>query len=127
MLRYFRFNLLPQSLQSSVKLMRFFIIFFASLFISFPAFASIDVTMGSEGGLAFEPAELSINAGETVRFVNDLLNHNVIIGDHPELSHENLAFRTGESFEITFNEAGDYDYWCEPHKGAGMVGIIHVR
>ena len=75
--------------------MRFFIIFFASLFISFPAFASIDVTMGSGGGLAFEPAELSINAGETVRFVNDLLSHNVIIGDHPELSHEDLAFGTG--------------------------------
>ena len=107
--------------------MRFLIIFFASLFISFPAFASIDVTMGTEGGLAFEPAELSINAGETVRFVNDLLNHNVIICDHAELSHEVLAFRTGESLEITFNEAGDYDYWCEPHKGAGMVGIIHVR
>ena len=89
--------------------MRFFIIFFASLFISFPAFASIDVTMGTEGGLAFEPAELNINAGETVRFVNDLLNHNVIICDHPELGHEDLAFRTGESFEITFNEAGDYD------------------
>ena len=107
--------------------MRFFIIFFASLFISFPAFASVDVTMGLGGGLVFEPAELSINAGETVRFVNDLLNHNVIVGDHPEFSHEDLAFGTGESFEITFNEAGDYDYWCEPHKGAGMVGIIHVR
>ena len=107
--------------------MHFFVVFLASVFISFPAFASIDVTMGSEGDLVFEPAELSINAGETVHFVNDLLNHNVIIGDHPELSHEDLALGTGESFEITFNEAGDYNYWCEPHKGAGMVGIIHVR
>ena len=43
--------------------MHFFVVFLASLFISFPAFASIDVTMGSEGGLVFEPAELSINAG----------------------------------------------------------------
>ena len=27
----------------------------------------------------------------------------------------------GEEFDVAFPEAGDYTYWCGPHKGAGMV------
>ena len=33
----------------------------------------------------------------------------------------------GESFEVTFTEAGDYEFQCEPHAGAGMKGVIHVE
>ena len=106
--------------------MRFLFSLFASLLIAMPVLAA-EVTMGADAGLAFEPAELTINAGETVRFVNDLLNHNVVVANHPELSHEDLALGTGEFFEITFDQPGDYDYWCEPHKGAGMGGTIHVQ
>ena len=107
--------------------MHFLLSILITFFVAFPAIAAVDVTMGSGGGLAFNPPELTVNAGETVRFVNDLLNHNVIVADHPELSHEDLAYGTNESFEITFAEPGDYEYWCEPHKAAGMVGKIHVQ
>ena len=31
-----------------------------------------------------------------------------------------------EEFDVTFTEAGDYTYWCGPHKGAGMIGTVHV-
>ena len=107
--------------------MKFLIALFASLFLALPAWA-VDVTMGSNFELIFEPAEISINAGDTVKFVNDSLPpHNVIVEDHPELSHDGLAFAPGESFEITFGESGDYNFWCDPHKGAGMTGVIHVN
>ena len=33
----------------------------------------------------------------------------------------------GEEFDVAFAEAGDYTYWCGPHKGAGMIGTIHVE
>jgi plastocyanin len=33
----------------------------------------------------------------------------------------------GEEFDITFNDPGDYTYWCAPHKGAGMIGNVHVN
>ena len=46
--------------------------------------------------------------------------------DHPELDHEALAMLPGEEFDVTFTEAGDYTYWCAPHKGAGMIGHVHV-
>ena len=35
-------------------------------------------------------------------------------------------FVAGESFDVTFPEAGDYDIQCDPHAGAGMKGVIHV-
>lgn len=90
--------------------------------------SALDVTMGSNMNLVFEPNDITINAGDTIRFVNDALPpHNVIIEDHPELTHDGLAFASGESFEITFPDAGDYNFWCDPHKGAGMTGTIHVK
>jgi plastocyanin len=50
----------------------------------------------------------------------------MVVTDHPELSHSDLAFVGGESFTVTFDEAGDYEFQCEPHAGAGMKGVIHV-
>jgi plastocyanin len=100
--------------------------FLTALFIALPAYA-IDVTMGVDGNLAFDPPDISISAGDTVHFVNGMLPpHNVVVEDHPELSHEGLVFAPGESFDITFDEAGTYTFWCAPHKGAGMIGTIEV-
>ena len=100
--------------------------FLAVMFLALPAWA-VEVTMGSNGNLVFEPSEISISAGDTVHFVNGMLPpHNVIVEDHPELSHEGLLFAPGESFDITFTDAGDYTFWCAPHKGAGMIGTAHV-
>ena len=106
--------------------MKFFFAFLATLFFSTPAWA-VDVMMGANGNLVFEPAEVSIAAGESVHFINNMLPpHNVVVEDHPELSHEGLAMLPGEDFEVAFPEPGDYTYWCAPHKGAGMIGTVHV-
>ena len=86
-----------------------------------------DITMGAGGNLVFEPSEITISAGDTVTFTNgDLPPHNMQVADHPELSHGDLAFVAGESFDVTFPDAGDYDIQCDPHAGAGMKGVIHV-
>ena len=107
--------------------MKFILGFIASLFIAAPALA-VDVQMGYDGNLVFEPAEITISAGESVHFVNNMLPpHNVIVEDHDELSHDALALMPGEEFDVTFAEAGDYTYWCAPHKGAGMIGTVHVN
>ena len=100
----------------------------ASLVLFMPQFAyAADIQMGSEGNLVFSPSELTIAAGESVTFTNgDLPPHNMVVTDHPELSHSDLAFVGGESFTVTFDEAGDYEFQCEPHAGAGMKGVIHV-
>ena len=99
----------------------------AVLFMPRMAYAA-EITMGSGGNLVFEPNEITIPAGDTVTFVNgDLPPHNVVFLDNPELSHPDLSFVGGESFNVTFTRAGDYEFQCEPHAGAGMKGVIHVE
>ena len=86
-----------------------------------------EIQMGSGGNLVFDPSELTITAGESVTFTNgDLPPHNMVVEGFPELSHPDLAFVGGESFTVTFDNPGDYEFQCEPHAGAGMKGVIHV-
>ena len=91
--------------------------------------ATVEVKLGTDAGmLAFEPSTVNIKAGDTVKFVNNkLAPHNAVFDGHDELSHSDLAFAPGESWEETFSEAGTYDYYCEPHRGAGMVGKVIVE
>lgn len=101
----------------------------AALIFFMPKVAyAVDVQMGSNGNLIFEPADVTISAGESVHFVNNMLPpHNVIVEGRPDLAHESLAMLPGEEFDITFNDPGNYTYWCAPHKGAGMIGNVHVN
>ena len=99
---------------------------FLSMTLAAQAYAT-EIQMGSNGNLVFDPAELNIAAGDQVTIVNgDLPPHNFVVLDHPELSHPDLAFVGGESFTVTFDKPGDYEFQCEPHAGAGMKGVIHV-
>ena len=106
-------------------------IMLTSLFLSFSLAAkayAAEIQMGYDGNLVFEPSEISISAGDTVTFVNNALPpHNIIVDDRPDLSRESLMFSPGETQEITFADAGDYDFFCAPHAGAGMKGVIHVK
>ena len=107
--------------------MRFIFGLLATLFLAAPAWA-VDVTMGSSGNLIFDPSDITINAGETVHFVNGMLPpHNIIVDGRADLSRESLMFSPGESQDIKFADAGDYDFFCGPHQGAGMIGTIHVK
>ena len=107
--------------------MKIIFAFLATLFLATPAWA-VDVIMGSNGNLVFDPAEITISAGDTVHFENNMLPpHNIIVEGRPDLSRESLMFAPGESQDITFADAGDCEYWCGPHKGAGMIGTVHVE
>jgi plastocyanin len=96
-----------------------------------PASASAEtytVLMGTKSGqLAFEPSTLTIKAGDTVKWVNNkAFPHNVIVDGQDALSHKKLLQKPQASVESTFTEAGEYSYYCAPHRGAGMVGKITV-
>ena len=90
---------------------------------------AVEIQMGSGGMLVFEPCELTIGVGDTVTFVNnELPPHNVMFDEpYQEMSHGDLAFAPGEKFDLTFEQAGDYYFQCDPHAGAGMKGVIHVE
>lgn len=113
-----------------MKLIRALIIVtIAALVIFLPKTAyALDVTLGSNGQLIFDPSDVTINAGDTIHFVNGMLPpHNIIVEGRADLSRESLMFSPGESQDILFADAGDYNFFCGPHQGAGMTGTIHVN
>lgn len=100
------------------------------------------VKMGTDKGLLkFEPANLTIKPGDTVEWVNNKVPpHNVVFdaSKNPTksadlakgLSHKQLLMSPGQKTKTTFSAdtpAGEYSYYCEPHRGAGMAGKITVE
>ena len=100
---------------------------FLSMTLAAQAYAA-EIQMGYNGNLVFEPNEVTVNAGETVTFVNNALPpHNIIVDGRADLSREALMFSPGETQEIVFADKGDFNFKCAPHEGAGMKGVIHVN
>ena len=90
---------------------------------------TVTVKMGSDGGqLVFEPKVVTIKVGDTAKWVNNkAFPHNVVFDGHAELSHKKLAQKPKAELESTFNEAGEFAYYCSPHRGAGMQGKLVVQ
>lgn len=97
---------------------------------------TVKVKMGTDtGALGFEPSVVTIKVGDSVQWINNkLAPHNVVFDSTKvdeavatKINHKALLFSPGESFETTFTEAGEYPYYCEPHRGAGMVGKVIVQ
>ncbi|MEM8722101.1 MAG: plastocyanin [Cyanobacteria bacterium P01_G01_bin.39] len=90
---------------------------------------TVSVKMGSDNGmLKFQPETVTIKPGDTVKWENNKMSpHNVVFENAKDKSHKNLVFSPGDGYESTFNESGEYSYYCEPHRGAGMVGKVVVQ
>ncbi len=70
---------------------------------------------------AFSPQTLEIKVGESVKWANkDSAPHTVDFNDFKSNSLSN-----GDSFEHTFDAAGEYDYICAIHPS--MKGHISVK
>lgn len=99
------------------------------LAISAPLLAGTpaDVVVITIKGFRFEPAEITVTVGTTVRWENHEKRqyHNVYfesLGDK-----QSDYFFPDETRERTFEKAGTYPYICEPHLGSHkMKGVIHV-
>lgn len=63
----------------------------------------------------FEPRELRLRPGDTVRWINreKRTSHSVLFPQENGLESE--RFFPGESWQRTFSAAGDYPYTCGPH------------
>jgi plastocyanin len=102
------------------------------------------IEMKSDGGQnRFEPASLTIQVGDTVRFVDVSGMHNVqfwpdsipqaavpvlarVMGND-ELASDRLE--VGQEVKIVFSDVpeGMYKFFCEPHLRRGQKGAITVR
>lgn len=94
------------------------------------------VNVGGSLGNGFAPAEVTIKAGQKVRWVFGSGVHNVVSGpdsgptgcptnDGDGKFNSGLPPTTG-TFEHVFSEAGDFPYYCSSHCTQGMKGVVHV-
>lgn len=75
----------------------------------------------------FEPGEVTIAPGTTVRWINAApIFHTITPDGHEEWLRATLD-DTGDTFEHTFEEAGIFPYFCEVHENVGMTGTITVQ
>ena len=74
------------------------------------------------------PPSVSVNVGDTVSWDNvDTAAHTVTSGtpaDGPDGLFDSSLLMGGATFEVTFDEAGSYDYFCMVHPW--MIGDVQV-
>lgn len=90
-----------------------------------------DHTIEARNDNTFAPNDITIDVGQTVRWINTGGFHNVN-GDQATYPNNPESFGNGASstdawtYDYTFFVEGVYDYQCDPHIGLGMVGKITV-
>ena len=101
--------------------------------------ASADVVIVQQINFSFQPADITINEGDTVRWIRTTGDHNVVAGNDGTVDGDEIFFGLIDTFnpvfEHTFDSAfvaanpmpgGVYDYFCSPHFIFGMVGTVTV-
>ena len=94
----------------------------------------VDVPIGTsvpgceETNACFSPADITINAGDTVSWDNiDTAAHTVTSGspaDGPSGVFDSSLLMASATYAFTFEDAGNYDYFCMVHPW--MVGTVSV-
>ena len=81
------------------------------------------------GNMYFQPADLIINQGDSVEFVNEGGYHDVVITEGPEILELPACSGPCNIGTLIFQVAGSYDYECSvgSHAQAGMIGTIIVN
>ena len=78
----------------------------------------------------FNPKDLSVKVGETITFTNDeSIPHDVHKTSGPGAdfaSGPTGGMQEGDTFELTLDQPGTYEYVCDVH-APGMAGTITVK
>jgi plastocyanin len=101
----------------------------ATATVNWSATGTGDVTIVTLSGTSFTPGNVTISVGEKVRWVVSNGAHTVTpdTPGQPGAWTGTGQLTTGDTFEHTFNTAGDFDYHCIPHQSLGMTGTITVQ
>jgi plastocyanin len=87
-------------------------------------------TQVSMENIQFNPKDVTVKAGETITFTNDeAVAHDVHKTSGPGedfASGPNGGMQEGDTFELTLDKTGKYEYVCNVH-APGMAGTITVN
>lgn len=98
-------------------------------------------------GQRFDPDEITIKAGATLQWSNDTAESHTVTAydgavpqgaeyfasggfDDEAAARDDLSgglIKQGDTFEVTFDEPGTYEYFCIPHESSGMKGRVVVE
>ena len=101
----------------------------AMMLTSIPALAA-EVTIemlnkDADGNKMVYSQEIAhVDVGDTITWVPTTKGHNVEMIASP--NGMKLKSKNGKKIQVTFEEPGIYYYWCTPHKGMGMIGLVVV-
>ena len=86
------------------------------------------VEVGAGSGTSFGPEEVTIAPGDTVvwEWTGEGGAHNVVAEDGA-FNSGSPEEGSGITFEHTFQETGEFPYYCAPHEAVGMVGTVVVQ
>ena len=93
---------------------------------SFAADISIEMLNKDSSGnkMIYSKEIAKIDVGDTVTWLPTSKGHNVEMIASP--NDMEVKSKNGKEVKITFDTAGIYYYWCTPHKGMGMIGLVVV-
>lgn len=89
--------------------------------------ATVEVgVQGNGGAYAFGPAAVQVDPGTAVvwEWTGEGQQHNVV--DEAGNFESDLTAEEGVAYERTFDSAGVVKYFCRPHRGLGMKGVVVV-
>lgn len=67
-----------------------------------------------------------IDAGETITWIPTSKGHNVEFVAYPDGADVPKKSKNNKEVSVQFDTPGMYYYWCTPHKGMGMIGLVIV-
>ena len=80
--------------------------------------------------IQFSPKDITVKSGQTITFTNDeAIAHDVHKTSGPGkdfASGPTGGMQEGDTFELTLDQPGKYDYVCDVH-APGMAGTITVK
>ncbi|NHN46847.1 copper-binding protein [Halostella sp. JP-L12] len=108
--------------------------------------AGDDATVRTTDAFAFDPESPTVASGGTVTWTNESgVGHTVTAYERriPDGADyfasggfgseaaarddvEGGIVDPGETYETTLDAAGEYEYFCVPHEGSGMTGVVAV-
>lgn len=101
----------------------------AAIALAIPSMATVAMADGHAKkhtvqikGFAFEPAEITVSAGDTIEFINADGAPHTATADNSSFDTGRLS--KGEAGAVQFSEAGTFDYFCKFHPGMRAKVIV---
>ena len=112
-----------------MRVIGFIIAVFSFVFFTSLAYATtIEMLNKDDQGnkMVYSQEVAKIEVGETITWVPTSKGHNVEWIAGPDGAELPKKSKNGKEVSMTFEVPGIYYYWCTPHKGMGMIGLVVV-